>query len=287
MIHVRKTICQARCRAFTLIELLVVIAIIAILAAILFPVFASARERARGITCVSNEKQILLGTLQYAEDYDETGTPCFNKFGMPWMDFVQPYIKNSGVFNCPDQTFPSPDVDDGNARIDAYRPGGNFFTGPYTYGSYALNSAYYDGDLSPTPAGYNNVAANGPTPCADLACATPQGAPLATFASPANTALILETPPGRYSSFNLYFTPHGDSGGLQYAPPNPNIQPTNDEGGLECLGAFDQVCVVARHQGFTTVGWADGHAKTMRLSQLAQYNSNGIMWRFTVQADSQ
>src|SRR5205085_2690152 len=57
---------------FTLIELLVVIAIIAILAAILFPVFAQAREKARGITCVSNEKQLALGVLMYIQDYDET-----------------------------------------------------------------------------------------------------------------------------------------------------------------------------------------------------------------------
>src|SRR3569623_816416 len=64
---------RRRCRnAFTLIELLVVIAIIAILAAILFPVFAQAREKARGATCVSNQKQILLAIMQYTQDYDET-----------------------------------------------------------------------------------------------------------------------------------------------------------------------------------------------------------------------
>ncbi len=58
-------------RGFTLIELLVVIAIIAILAAILFPVFAKAREKARQSSCLSNMKQIVLGTMQYAQDYDE------------------------------------------------------------------------------------------------------------------------------------------------------------------------------------------------------------------------
>jgi prepilin-type N-terminal cleavage/methylation domain-containing protein len=63
--------CRAR-RGFTLIELLVVIAIIAILAAILFPVFAQAREKARQGTCTSNAKQLMLGLLMYAQDYDET-----------------------------------------------------------------------------------------------------------------------------------------------------------------------------------------------------------------------
>jgi prepilin-type N-terminal cleavage/methylation domain-containing protein len=72
--------CQRFCRGgatdgFTLIELLVVIAIIAILAAILFPVFAQAREKARQASCASNHKQIILGWLQYAQDYDETAVP--------------------------------------------------------------------------------------------------------------------------------------------------------------------------------------------------------------------
>src|SRR5262249_11546704 len=62
---------SSKSRGFTLIELLVVIAIIAILAAILFPVFAQARESARRVSCVSNEKQIMLATLQYLQDFDE------------------------------------------------------------------------------------------------------------------------------------------------------------------------------------------------------------------------
>ena len=65
-------------KGFTLIELLVVIAIIAILAAILFPVFAQAREKARSITCLSNMKQISLGIMQYVQDYDETMVPAHN-----------------------------------------------------------------------------------------------------------------------------------------------------------------------------------------------------------------
>ncbi len=92
-------------RAFTLIELLVVIAIIAILAAILFPVFAKAREKARTSSCQSNEKQIGVAFTQYAQDYDEKypwregGTNTYQ-----WRSMVQPYIKSVQVFKCPSNT---------------------------------------------------------------------------------------------------------------------------------------------------------------------------------------
>jgi len=107
--------------AFTLIELLVVIAIIAILAAILFPVFAQAREKARAITCISNEKQIGLGLMQYIQDFDEVFPMDQYYVGtdqVRWFDTVNPYIKNGdhfafngrssgfgGIWHCP--SFPS------------------------------------------------------------------------------------------------------------------------------------------------------------------------------------
>jgi len=93
-------------RGFTLIELLVVIAIIAILAAILFPVFAQAREKARQTQCLSNGKQIGLGILMYANDYDNLPPIfCFGE-GYQLAARAMPYIKNREVFRCPSWPFP-------------------------------------------------------------------------------------------------------------------------------------------------------------------------------------
>ncbi len=91
-------------RGFTLIELLVVIAIIAILAAILFPVFAKAREKARQSSCLSNVKQIGLAFMQYAQDYDErlpAGTTSPAVPTLTWWHVIEPYTKNTQVFKCP------------------------------------------------------------------------------------------------------------------------------------------------------------------------------------------
>jgi prepilin-type N-terminal cleavage/methylation domain-containing protein/prepilin-type processing-associated H-X9-DG protein len=95
-------------RGFTLIELLVVIAIIAILAAILFPVFAKAREKARQSSCLSNTKQLGLAVMQYAQDYDES-MPRTYFFPDPnyvsWAMAVLPYCKSNQIFDCPSGTY--------------------------------------------------------------------------------------------------------------------------------------------------------------------------------------
>ncbi len=94
--------------AFTLIELLVVIAIIAILAAILFPVFARARENARRSSCQSNLKQIGLGILQYTQDYDETMPKTRDANNLPWHAMIMPYVKSTQLFKCPSNTATPP-----------------------------------------------------------------------------------------------------------------------------------------------------------------------------------
>ncbi len=101
-------------RGFTLIELLVVIAIIAILAAILFPVFQKVRENARRTACLSNEKQMGLAFLQYVQDFDET-YPCANALPQPtyvggWANMIYPYVKSTGLYACPDDSHVSPKV---------------------------------------------------------------------------------------------------------------------------------------------------------------------------------
>ena len=122
---------SAKPKAFTLIELLVVIAIIAILAAILFPVFATAREKARQSSCSSNLKQLGLAFIQYTNDYDEV-VPCGNTTnvlgwcgaadGVGWGVQIYPYVKSVGVFACPDD----------NVSQAAVNPGTNT-------NSYAMN----------------------------------------------------------------------------------------------------------------------------------------------------
>jgi len=120
--------------AFTLIELLVVIAIIAILAAILFPVFATAREKARQSACLSNLKQIGLAYTQYEQDYDETvpqGSSTSYGWGRGWAGQIYPYVKSTQVFLCPDDTQPNDVISYAvNANLVGYGPSPGYLDMP-------------------------------------------------------------------------------------------------------------------------------------------------------------
>ena len=138
--------CDSRSQTgFTLIELLVVIAIIALLAAILFPAFARARENARRSSCMSNMKQIGLAALQYSQDYDErfpiVTSGSYNVASNPytfWPSVILPYAKSTQLFTCPD--FPVTDCNDvgvAPSAANAYTTG--------AYDSYGMNIALATG----------------------------------------------------------------------------------------------------------------------------------------------
>lgn len=165
--------------AFTLIELLVVIAIIAILAAILFPVFAKAREQARKTACLSNEKQIGTALVMYAQDYDEsypvrygdyeTLPGSVDKLQMSWKSMLYPYIKSYDVFKCPSN--------------DAAKVGMNAWD-PVT-STYVSNPVYKSGYAIWLPQGFGFAASIFPNGVSDVTT-------LASLAYPAQELVVIE-----------------------------------------------------------------------------------------------
>ncbi len=150
MFRTHRTIPYRGRKGFTLIELLVVIAIIAILAAILFPVFARAREQARKSTCLSNLKQLGTGTLMYVQDYDETFPVSIYPSAagvVTYWHLITPYLKNGGVWKCPSDSTPLTP-----AQTQAYFAGlgaGGVAAGTYP-ASYAANLwLFEDGPYNP------------------------------------------------------------------------------------------------------------------------------------------
>jgi len=238
-------------KGFTLIELLVVIAIIAILAAILFPVFAKVREKARQISCLSNMKQLGLGLIQYNQDYDEKFTGSDN-YGQGWAEDIYPYVKSKNVFVCPDDARPG---------INSQVTVNGIVWGNYTYQEDIVSYVGNTNILNPTKV------------------ATPTDAmTLAQIQSPATTVLVYE---GNHS-YAGYGGPgsslNGSSGFGNLCRLDPNEQYGPDQSSEVGDGSGDYYTVpldVARHQedakdaggtihsGHLNFILADGHAKFM------------------------
>ncbi len=230
--HTQKT------RAFTLIELLVVIAIIAILAAILFPVFAKAREKARQTTCLSNEKQLGLGFAQYNQDYDEKyPAGKVGAFGSVagWASRIYPYVKSAGVYLCPDDISTSQTLS-----------GTTFVPVSYSMNS-NLDTDYY---YSPTLASIS-------APAATVALTEVQG----VYADLTNTADDPD-PTGTYGSQEADGGDNGD-GGI-YNLNNHNAYYVNSPVGGKGLGnpaRSSSYFHLARHSDGSNFLLADGHVK--------------------------
>lgn len=214
-------------KGFTLIELLVVIAIIAILAAILFPVFAKARDRAKATTCINNEKQIGLALTQYATDYGDIYPPeriLTNGnwvLGSPtWKDALDPLIKSKDVWICPSNQFIwAPTGAAGKGKGDEC---GRF---PRSYA--------YNGDIFYVNTTFQN-----------------RGVPLSAFKSPAGTILFVESR-SIYSDLRAY---SGDQAFANWIRPTvPGLKSTSS--------GFNS------HNGMINFIFADTHVQALKLAR--------------------
>ena len=246
-------------QAFTLIELLVVIAIIAILAAILFPVFARARENARRSSCQSNLKQIGLGVLQYIQDYDEkypmtammnAATPTFygGRDWGTWMVSTHPYIKSTQVFNCPS----------GRGMVTSNysgAPGGALtfpIIGNYSANQYIIQDALYSQEVTGTPN---------------------SGVAMAKVAAP-SLLLMVADGAGPISGGGLWRIINANRIG----------NPTMDDNTWTSI-AGPAAETDARHLGGSNVLFADGHVKFQSQAQLgldATRSAQALQYQFKI-----
>ncbi|MDQ3812730.1 MAG: DUF1559 domain-containing protein [Armatimonadota bacterium] len=249
---------QGSAQGFTLIELLVVIAIIALLAAILFPVFARARENARRSSCLSNLKQIGLGLAQYTQDYDELFIRAWYVNNQPddtthwkWNGAIFPYVKSEQLFTCPSDSSPY-------RRYTYYQ---NLPGTSTSYGSYLINSAYYSGtDNFKSPAGE-------------------WGVNLSEVESPSTSIWVSEHGEPTAGRFEFAW----DLPGVNPTPKSTLTPPVISCNGGNCYGQF-----TARHLGTGCVLFVDGHTKAFNVDTLGTsktVSGNQILTYFTIQDD--
>ena len=225
--------------AFTLIELLVVIAIIAILAAILFPVFARARENARRSSCQSNLKQISLGLIQYTQDYDERYPGSISNLlaqGGPygWADAILPYTKSEQILQCPSEEHRqslSPDPVATATQVG--------------YTDYM-----YNGALS-----WNGVV----TPLSNISYLT--GINQAALLNSSLTVMVIEGPGGNARAAGSRSNSCGNADGAAANQPNFNLCNTGPSSRMAKIGGMGGVGEHFRHLGGSNVAFADGHVK--------------------------
>ena len=230
---------RQRSRGFTLIELLVVIAIISILAAILFPVFAQAREKARQASCASNLKQIGIAWQMYIQDYDGVACPAYyyspdGNIQFSW-DFTQDSTNYPTIVNSPG--FLNPYTKSGLINACPSFPVGLTAAGGKQYTGYAYNTSYIGRDAPYETYGCGNTV-NGVSNCV-----TPTA--LSSIGSPTSIALFADA--GFYNTYAAY-PPIGPWGSNYLRSPSDS---------LYSMGGFADF----RHQNTTNVCYVDGHVK--------------------------